>query len=210
MANITAAEVKFKIGLVGESGVGKSCLLVRWTDNDFFTEEDRYTIGVDYKFKSVVVRDRNVKLQVHDTAGQERFRTVTASFYRGAHGILLVYDVSNEESFKGRVEEWLKEIRRYTPDNTPIVLVGNKSDLPRVVDASAVNAFAAKHNLQHFETSAKEGTNVNQAFMALAEKIVDNKYSGSSSSSSTTTGKENVNLQASGNVGKKKGGCIMI
>jgi len=180
MNNLTTAsnEVRFKIGLVGESGVGKSCLLVRWVDNDFFTEDDKFTIGVDYKFKSVAVKDKNVKLQIYDTAGQERFRTVTASFYRGAHGILLVYDITDKETFGTRMEEWLKEIKNYTPDNTPIVLVGNKIDIgeKRAVDRSLAEAFAEKHGLTYLETSAKEGTNVNDAFMSLAEKIVDFKY----------------------------------
>jgi len=183
MNNLATAsnEVRFKIGLVGESGVGKSCLLVRWVDNDFFTEDDKFTIGVDYKFKSVAVKDKNVKLQIYDTAGQERFRTVTASFYRGAHGILLVFDIMNKETFETRMDEWLKEIKNYTPDNTPIVLVGNKIDYvnggeKRAVERSQAEAFAEKHGLTYMETSAKDGTNVNEAFMCLAEKIVDFKY----------------------------------
>jgi len=206
-----SSEVKFKIGLVGESGVGKSCLLVRWVDNDFFTEDDKYTIGVDYKFKSVTIKDKNVKLQIYDTAGQERFRTVTASFYRGAHGILLVYDITDKESFGTRVEEWLKEIKNYTPDNTPIVLIGNKCDMDskRSVDQTIAKAFADKHNLRFMETSAKDGTNVNEAFMLLAEKVVDvkfNKDTGSSKPGPTIVKPE----QAASGGGKKKSGCIII
>lgn len=203
----SSSEVKFKIGLVGESGVGKSCLLVRWVDNDFFTEDDKYTIGVDYKFKSVTVKDKNVKLQIYDTAGQERFRTVTASFYRGAHGILLVYDITEKESFGTRVEEWLKEIKNYTPDNTPIVFVGNKCDLSdtkRSVDRAAAVAFAEKHSLKYIETSAKDGTNVNEAFMLLAERIVEVKYN-----KDAPTSKPGPSLSKNTEP-KKKGGCVLI
>jgi Ras-related protein Rab-1A len=206
-------DVKFKIGLVGESGVGKSCLLVRWVDNDFFTEDDKYTIGVDYKFKQVQVKDKNVKLQIYDTAGQERFRTVTASFYRGAHGILLVYDITQKDSFETRVEEWLKEIRNYTPDNTPIVLVGNKLDIKdkRAVDYETAKAWADKNNLKYFETSAKDGTNVNEAFMSLSEKIVELKFNKDSSKPAPTGGNS---LTVSGGGGKskdqKKGLCHIL
>jgi len=149
-------EIKYKIGLVGESGVGKSCLLVRWVDNDFFEADDKYTIGVDFKYKTVQVKDKSIKLQIHDTAGQERFRTVTASFYRGAHGILLVFDITDKESFEGKVTEWLREVRNYTPDNTPVVLVGNKVDKAdkRVVDHDTAKQFADQNKLKYFETSA--------------------------------------------------------
>jgi len=194
---------------VGESGVGKSCLLVRWVDNDFFTEDDKYTIGVDYKFKSVTVKDKNVKLQIYDTAGQERFRTVTASFYRGAHGILLVYDITEKESFGTRVEEWLKEIKNYTPDNTPIVFVGNKCDLDskRTVDQATAKLFAEKHSLKYVETSAKEGTNVNEAFMLLAEKIVDAKYNKDASAPQKPGPSLSKNQD---NPGGKKKSCVLI
>lgn len=209
MTNLNSAEIKFKVGLVGESGVGKSCLLIRWVDDDFFTEDDKYTIGVDYKFKSVQVKDKNVKLQIYDTAGQERFRTVTASFYRGAHGILLVYDITDKESFGTRVEEWLKEIRNYTPENTPIIFVGNKVDLAdkRVIDTSAAKAFAEKNNLRYFETSAKDGTGVNDAFMCLAEGVVNVKFN----SGPTVSKGPTINKLSDPPKKEKKGGpCILI
>lgn len=210
MTNLNSAEIKFKVGLVGESGVGKSCLLIRWVDDDFFTEDDKYTIGVDYKFKSVQVKDKNVKLQIYDTAGQERFRTVTASFYRGAHGILLVYDITDKESFGNRVEEWLKEIRNYTPENTPIIFVGNKLDLAdkRVIDTSAAKAFAEKNNLRYFETSAKDGTGVNEAFMCLAEGVVNVKFNtGPTVSKGPTINKLSDPPKKEK---EKKGPCILI
>jgi len=205
LATGSSGEVKFKIGLVGETGVGKSCLLLRFCDNEFFTEDDKYSIGVDYKYKSVEVKDKHVKLQIYDTAGQERFRTVTASFYRGAHGILLVYDLTEKDSFSTRVEEWIKEIKNYAPDNTPIVFVGNKVDKAdkRAVSTETAKEFAEKHNLKYLETSAKDGTNVNEAFMALAEQIVELKYNKESRSSGPVLSQENSNRGS-----KKK--CIII
>eukprot|EP01119_Soliformovum_irregulare_P002683 TRINITY_DN12940_c0_g1_i1.p1 TRINITY_DN12940_c0_g1~~TRINITY_DN12940_c0_g1_i1.p1 ORF type:complete len:203 (-),score=23.18 TRINITY_DN12940_c0_g1_i1:49-657(-) len=181
MANLAPQnkdEIKLKIGLVGESGVGKSCCLVRWVDDDFFEADDKYTIGVDFKYKLVTVSGKQVKLQIYDTAGQERFRTVTASFYRGAHGILLVYDITDAQSFHEKVTEWMREIRSYTPANTPVVFIGNKVDLAakRAVDFDTAKQFAEKEGIIYMETSAKDGTNINEAFMTLAEKIVETKY----------------------------------
>jgi len=175
MSNLEKApsgEVKFKVGLVGESGVGKSCLLVRWVDNDFFIEDDKYTIGVDYKFKSIVVKDKNVKLQIYDTAGQERFRTVTASFYRGAHGILLTYDVTDASSFLA-VERWLRDIQCYAKDDTPVVLIGNKCDRTsqRQVSKEAAQKFADSHHMKYYEASAKLGSGVEEAFLGLAQEV---------------------------------------
>jgi len=204
-------ETKLKIGLVGESGVGKSCLLVRWVDNEFFEADDKFTIGVDYKMKSVTVKDIPVKLQIYDTAGQERFRTVTASFYRGAHGILLVYDITDKESFGNRVEEWLREIKNYTPDKTPIVFVGNKVDLKdkRTVDESAARAFAEKHGLKYMETSAKENINVNEAFMSLAELIVEQKFG--NNPGPKPSGVVDPNKPKDSKSGKSGGGkCVLI
>jgi len=213
MANLEkkSGETKLKIGLVGESGVGKSCLLVRWVDNEFFEADYKFTIGVDYKMKSVTVKDIPVKLQIYDTAGQERFRTVTASFYRGAHGILLVYDITDKESFGNRVEEWLREIKNYTPDKTPIVFVGNKADLKdkRTVDESAARAFAEKHGLKYMETSAKENINVNEAFMSLAELIVEQKF-GNTNPNANKGGTVDMNKKQEKSGGKSGGKCVLI
>jgi len=176
--NSESQELKLKIGLVGESGVGKSCCLVRWVDDDFFEADDKYTIGVDYKIKSVKLSDgRSAKLQIYDTAGQERFRTVTASFYRGAHGILLVFDVTDLSSFE-KAADWLREIRNYTPEGTPVVLVGNKNDLvhKRVVENSTAKEWALKEGITYHDASAKNGSNINESFMALTEQIVIVKF----------------------------------
>jgi len=117
----------FKLVLIGDSGVGKSCLLLRFAD-DSFTESYISTIGVDFRFRTVTIDHKTVKLQIWDTAGQERFRTITSAYYRGAHGIIMVYDVTNYESFE-HVEEWLNEVNRHASESTLKLLVGNKADL---------------------------------------------------------------------------------
>lgn len=113
--------------LIGDTGVGKSCLLLRFAD-DSFTENYISTIGVDFRFRTVKVDKKTVKLQIWDTAGQERFRTITSAYYRGADGIIMVYDVTSEESFN-HINDWFIEVNRYAAENTCKLLVGNKIDL---------------------------------------------------------------------------------
>ena len=112
--------------MIGDTGVGKSCILLRFAD-DTFTENKISTIGVDFRFRTVKLDKRVVKLQIWDTAGQERFRTITSAYYRGADGIILVYDVTSEESFN-HVNDWFIEVNRYASENTCKLLVGNKID----------------------------------------------------------------------------------
>jgi len=116
----------FKLVLIGDSGVGKSCLLLRFAD-DAFTESYISTIGVDFRFRTVKIDKKTVKLQIWDTAGQERFRTITSAYYRGADGIIMVYDVTSVESFD-HVNDWLNEVNRYASEGTCKLLVGNKND----------------------------------------------------------------------------------
>lgn len=129
--------------LIGDSGVGKSCLLLRFAD-DTYTESYISTIGVDFKIRTIDLDGKTIKLQIWDTAGQERFRTITSSYYRGAHGIIVVYDCTDQETFSN-VKQWLEEIDRYACDNVNKLLVGNKCDLhtKKVVDytTAKVNSF---------------------------------------------------------------------
>lgn len=162
----------FKLVLIGDSGVGKSCLLLRFAD-DSFTDSYISTIGVDFRFRTVNIDNKTVKLQIWDTAGQERFRTITSAYYRGAHGIIMVYDVSNAESFE-HVEEWLMEVNRHASSNTIKLLVGNKADLvsQKAVTEEAAQKFADQLKISFLETSAKNSTNVEAAFLTMAKELI--------------------------------------
>jgi len=157
--------------LIGDSGVGKSCLLLRFAD-DSWTDSHISTIGVDFKIKTLNCDGKVIKLQIWDTAGQERFRTITSSYYRGAQGIILVFDCTDMESFNN-VKQWLGEIDRYACENVNKLLVGNKVDLVagRVVDKNVAQEFAESMSIPYVETSAKAATGVDEAFMKMARAI---------------------------------------
>ncbi|KAG6889711.1 hypothetical protein C0992_004340 [Termitomyces sp. T32_za158] len=183
----------FKLLLIGDSGVGKSCLLLRFAD-DTYTESYISTIGVDFKIRTIELEGKTVKLQIWDTAGQERFRTITSSYYRGAHGIIVVYDVTDNETFTN-VKQWLQEIDRYASEGVNKLLVGNKSDLTgkKVVEYSVAKEFADQLSIPFLETSAKNATNVEQAFLTMAKQIKDRmgsttSTSGAAKSSTVTPG----------------------
>jgi len=171
MAASTDYDYLFKLLLIGDSGVGKSCLLLRFAD-DTYTESYISTIGVDFKIRTVELDGKTCKLQIWDTAGQERFRTITSSYYRGAHGIIIVYDVTDVESFNN-VRQWLYEIDRYASEEVNKLLVGNKCDLTDkiVVDNEVAGQFAESIGMKFLTTSAKAATNVEQAFLTMATEI---------------------------------------
>jgi len=162
----------FKLVLIGDSGVGKSCLLLRFAD-DNFTDSYISTIGVDFRFRTITIDKKVVKLQIWDTAGQERFRTITSAYYRGADGIIMVYDVTSQESFD-HVEEWLSEVDRYANENTAKLLIGNKADLidEKQVSDEAAQKFADKLGIAFLETSAKTAINVDAAFLTMAKELI--------------------------------------
>eukprot|EP01089_Gocevia_fonbrunei_P013154 TRINITY_DN328_c0_g2_i2.p1 TRINITY_DN328_c0_g2~~TRINITY_DN328_c0_g2_i2.p1 ORF type:complete len:208 (-),score=45.37 TRINITY_DN328_c0_g2_i2:92-715(-) len=161
----------FKILIIGDSGVGKSALLLRFAD-DSYTESYISTIGVDFKIRTVKVDDKTVKLQIWDTAGQEKFRTIISSYYRGAHGIIVAFDTTDEVSFN-HVTLWLKEIDRFALGGVSKLLVGTKSDLAtaRVVDHNKAKKFADDLGIAYVETSAKTAANVDEAFLTLTKQI---------------------------------------
>ncbi|GMH67044.1 hypothetical protein TL16_g04576 [Triparma laevis f. inornata] len=163
-----------KLLLIGDSGVGKSCLLLRFADSTF-TSAYITTIGIDFKIKNVEVGGKRVKLQVWDTAGQERFRTITKAYYKGAQGILMVFDVSNEDSFVN-VTNWMEQIKDNASLGVKIILLANKVDVvaeERVVSKSMGEQLAAKFGVKYFETSAKDDHNVGESFLALTTDILD-------------------------------------
>ena len=195
----------FKVLLLGNSDVGKSSLLLRYVDsvwNDAFVP----TIGVDFKVKTLTINEKKVKMQIWDTAGQERFRTVVSTYFRGAHGILLLYDVTNRDSFKN-LESWLIEIEKNAKEKVLKILIGNKCDLTddREIQSDEGKAFALRNGMEFMETSAKMNTNVSEAFETLGKLMIE-----FNSKSNTTSQKnnQNKNLKASSGMDlKTKKGC---
>ncbi|KZT24071.1 GTPase [Neolentinus lepideus HHB14362 ss-1] len=161
----------FKVVLIGDSGVGKSNLLSRFTRNEF-NLETKSTIGVEFATRSINVDGKVVKAQIWDTAGQERYRAITAAYYRGAVGALLVYDISKHATYVD-VTRWLKELRDHADNNIVIMLVGNKSDLKhlRAVPTEEAKTFAAENGLSFIETSALDASNVEAAFQTILTDI---------------------------------------
>ncbi|KAJ7288000.1 hypothetical protein O6H91_Y281300 [Diphasiastrum complanatum] len=161
----------FKVVLIGDSGVGKSNLLSRFTRNEF-SLESKSTIGVEFATRSISVDGKLIKAQIWDTAGQERYRAITSAYYRGAVGALLIYDITRHVTFEN-VERWLKELKDHTDSNIVVMLVGNKSDLRhlRAVSVEDGQSFSEKEGLYFMETSALESTNVENAFKQILTQI---------------------------------------
>jgi len=218
--NGNAYDVPVKLLLIGDSGVGKSCLLLRFSD-DSFTPSFITTIGIDFKIRTITLDGKRIKLQIWDTAGQERFRTITTAYYRGAMGILLVYDVTDEKSF-GNIRNWIRNIEQHASESVNKILIGNKCDLvdQKVVDEEAGKALAAEYGLKFMEASAKSNINVEEAFVTLAKDIkarlidnaegdsaqVDGKPGKSASSASVVSGND-LGAKSSAQPAEKKGCC---
>ncbi|KAK4467865.1 hypothetical protein MN116_008784 [Schistosoma mekongi] len=161
----------FKIVLIGDSGVGKSNLLSRFT-RDTFALESKSTIGVEFATRNVNIDGKIIKAQIWDTAGQERYRAITSAYYRGAVGALLVYDVCKLQSFRN-LDNWLKELQDHAEKNIVVMLVGNKCDLRhlRNVKTEDASLFAQQYGLSFIETSALDSTNVEEAFCQILQAI---------------------------------------
>jgi len=164
----------FKLLIIGDSGVGKSSLLLRFADNTF-SPNYITTIGVDFKIRTIAIEGERVKLQIWDTAGQERFRTITSTYYRGTHGVIVVYDVTSGESF-ANVKRWLHEIDQNC-ENVQRILVGNKCDDTerRVVAQTDARRFSDQMQISYFETSAKNNLNVEEMFNAITRLVLTAK-----------------------------------
>lgn len=164
----------YKIVLIGDSGVGKSNLLSRFTRNEFYLET-KSTIGVEFATRSITVDNKIIKTQIWDTAGQERYRSITKAYYRGAVGALIVYDITKGVTFQN-LSKWVTELREHALSNVIIMLVGNKCDLKhlREVKSDEGKSFAEKHGLYFIETSALDSTNVDFAFQNVVTEIYHN------------------------------------
>ncbi|KAF3450378.1 hypothetical protein FNV43_RR06458 [Rhamnella rubrinervis] len=199
----------FKVVLIGDSGVGKSNLLSRFTRNEFCLES-KSTIGVEFATRTLQVEGRTVKAQIWDTAGQERYRAITSAYYRGALGALLVYDVTKPTTFEN-VSRWLKELRDHADSNIVIMLIGNKTDLKhlRAVATEDAQSYAEKEGLSFIETSALEATNVERAFQTILGEIyrIISKKSLSSDEPATASIKEGTTLVVGGVEANTKKPC---
>jgi Ras-related protein Rab-1A len=171
--NMSDVDYIFKILIIGDSSVGKSNLLLRFSDN-IFHDTFLPTIGVDFKIRNVTVGDKSIKLNIWDTAGQERFKTITAAYYKGAHGIILVFDITDRDTFNN-ISSWLGEIRKHAGPNVVRLLVGNKCDLDsdRKVTQREAKEFAESQGMTYIETSAKARINVDEAFMTLTKQVYE-------------------------------------
>ncbi|XP_029937801.1 ras-related protein Rab-15-like [Myripristis murdjan] len=166
-------DVLLRLMILGDSGVGKTCLLRRFTENEFHPSHIS-TIGVDFKMKTLEIDGIKVRVQIWDTAGQERYQTITKQYYRRAQGIILVYDVTNEPSFQ-HIVKWASDVDEYAADKVQRILVGNKSDevKDRQVTKEQGSKVAQTFGLDFFETSAYTNSNINESFTRLAELVLE-------------------------------------
>ncbi|KAF9292142.1 Ras- protein ypt3 [Mortierella alpina] len=200
----------FKVVLIGDSGVGKSNLVSRFTRNEF-NLESKSTIGVEFTTRSIQVDAKTIKAQIWDTAGQERYRAITSAYYRGAVGALLVYDIAKHATYEN-VGRWLKELRDHADTNIVIMLVGNKSDLRhlRAVPTDEAKQFAAENGLSFIETSALDSSNVELSFQRILTeiyRIVSNKALESNGDGIRPTGGETINVAPNSGDANAAGGC---
>ena len=175
----------FKILTIGESGVGKTCVLRRFVENKF-SKNHLATIGIDFKTKTLNIYNQEIKLKIWDTAGQERFRNITTQYYKGADGIVLVYDVTEESSYD-KIRDWMEQIlSNTTQDEIGLVLLGNKCDMePRTVTEEMGNKMAEELKISYFETSALTGQGIKEAFEKLTRDIMKKKGIGEGNSESS-------------------------
>ena len=192
----------YKILLLGDSMVGKTCFLLKYTDKSF-QEIHMSTIGLDYRLKTLTLKNRKtVKLQIWDTAGQDRFRSITKNYYKKANGIILIYDVTNKKSYKN-ISVWINQIKEEADPNVVIYLAGNKIDMEeeRKIKTEEGEKLAEEYNFPFKETSAKEDININETFEDLVE-IIDEEFS-----KSKTDAKIKIKENRMFNDKKKNKGC---
>ena len=163
----------FKIVLIGDTCVGKSCILVRFSD-DVFVENYVTTIGVDFRFKTMIVKNKIAKIQIWDTAGQERYRSITTAYYRGAAAIIICCDSTNKESFYN-INNWIEEISKYTDKDVDKLILMNKCDLveERQIDKNEISKFEKENGIKIMEVSAKTGNGIDKAFEYIIEQLIN-------------------------------------
>ncbi|PVU93144.1 hypothetical protein BB559_003414 [Furculomyces boomerangus] len=204
----TSYDLLIKLLLIGDSGVGKSCLLLRFSD-DSFTPSFITTIGIDFKIRTIELDGKRIKLQIWDTAGQERFRTITTAYYRGAMGILLVYDVTDERSFNN-IHNWIRNVEQHANEGVNKILIGNKCDIEerKVISTEKGKALANEYNLKFLETSAKSNINVEEAFYSLARDIKKRLVDSAEEANNAANQKgDNINIVSGEMNGASKSNC---
>ena len=203
MSNTNLSKIKLKLILLGESSVGKTSLLLSYTDN-YFPKTHVTTIGVELKEKEIIYKDYQVTLQIWDTAGQERYRALAKSFFKGAQGILFVYDITSHKSFD-QINKWIKDAQTHSSDFQSII-IGNKCDLKnKNVSDDELNAMGNKKNMPVMETSAKDRINVDEAFLKLVEMIIGDKPKNFILDMYGKEKKENITLEKEKNDSNEKG-----
>ena len=167
-------KLSLKILLIGDTQVGKTSLLLNYTDH-IFPEEHIATIGVEYKDKFIIKDNYNIRLQIWDTAGQERFHSITKNIYRNANGVLFVYDITNQESFNN-IKNWIKDLQNVGKDIKGVI-IGNKIDLEknRIITKEDLEEIAKKYEMPFLETSVKNNININEAFELIIDELLKNK-----------------------------------
>ena len=203
--NNTLKDLKLKLLIIGDSNVGKTSMLLNYTDN-YFPESHLATIGVEYKVKEIKTDKYNIALQIWDTAGQERFRSITKSFFRNTNGILFVYDITSRRSFQS-VKDWIKDSEMHDSGFEKI-LVGNKIDLEpkREVQTDELKEYGLKKKIDIIETSAKERINIDEAFKKIVDLILGNKDEKKILEEFGVKTNNEINLDK--NVTKKDGCCL--
>lgn len=194
-----------RIILIGNSNVGKSCLMMRFADEKF-TCSYIATIGIDFKVKSFIMDGQLIKLQIWDTAGQERFQAVITAYYRNSDGVLLVYDITDEKSYES-IRDWVRRVKAYAPTGVDFILVGNKCDLEaeRKVSRERGEGLAAEYGIEYVEASGKENIGVQQAFAHLTRTVIRRKTNNPRFDSDYDTPPYHLSLDKGGEEGEE--GC---
>ena len=199
LSQIHIFSVFFKILLIGDLGVGKSCVILRYVEGDF-PGNIMSSIGVDFKTKQIEFDDRLIKLQIWDTAGHEKFRTITTSYYKSAHAIIILYDITQKASFD-HIRNWITEIDKFGKQGVLKVIVGNKLDMEnnRKITKEAAENLALKYGIKLWEVSAKDNTNIEEMFLDTIKTLLEKNSKIISEGSSMAT-----NIQLNKNVKNKK------